>query len=165
MIMKTFLYYYFAGFNFSSPKKVCMIREKINVPTIAKVFAPQKDEGPLPLQQMIVLATLLKLHKAAPHSRTPKVDGVTAPFPLNVVYDEYRKICTAKAFAWIDRSEIASVCNMLHDRSLVTVIENTGSGAKGKKHALGAASKTGVLFNFGLVENLVNQCQDLKSIL
>lgn len=134
--------------------------------TVAKVFAPPKDDGPLPLQQMIILATLLKIHKSAPLSRQPKVDGVVAPIPMVQVYEEYRKICTTKGFSWIDRSDIASVCSMLQDRSLVTVVENmSGGNTKAKKFGtLNSTNKTGFLFSLNAVEKIVMQC-DMKAII
>jgi len=157
------------GFNFTSPKKMCVLRGKIGVPMVAKVFAPVKDEGPLPLQQMIILATMLKIYKTASRTRTPDVNGVKVAIPMVQFYEEYRKICAAKTFAWIDRSDITTVCNMLQDRSLITVIENTGgtSNAKGKGKfgTLNSANKTGFMFNVPAVEKILMQCDDnIKSV-
>lgn len=134
---------------------------------VSKVFAPPKDDGPLPLQQMILLATLLRLNKLAPHSKNPKADGISVPLPMIQVYEEYRRICAAKNFSWIDRSEIVSVGSMLADRSLVTVVENMGGGVgKGKKalSTMTTANKTGLLIsNFNAVDKIVMGC-DMKSI-
>jgi hypothetical protein len=145
------------------------LRERITVGTVAKVFAPTKDDGPFPLQQMIMLATLLKIYKnaqSAPTSRHPKIDGVTHPIPMIQAYDEYRKICAVKAFSAIDRSDIVSVCSMLQDRSLVTVVENmSGAGPKSKKFGtLSSANKTGFLFSLNAVEKIIMEC-DMKSII
>lgn len=148
------------GFNFSSPtKRYCMRSDKVGVSTVAKVFGPQKDEGPLPLQQMIILSTFMKIYKDAPNSRQPKVNGVTSPIPMSTVYDEYRKICATKGYSWIERCEIVSVCGMLQDRSLVTVVENMSAGAgSSKKFAtMNSKNKTGFLFEPKAVEKIVMQ--------
>jgi cell division control protein 6 len=153
------------GFNFTSPKKCCILQEKVNVATVAKVFGPQRDEGPLPLQQKIVLATLLRINKAAPHSKQPKLDGVMSAIPLTTLYDEYRKICTEKEFSWLDRSEIMSVCGMLQDRSLVTVIENmTGAGSSKKFGGMNPKNKTGVMLDPFAVEKVV-MSTDMRSVI
>jgi len=151
-----------AGFNFSSPKKFCILQEKINVITVAKIFGPQKDDGPLPLQQLVILGTFLRLHKAAPNSKQPKADGVIGAIPLSNLYDEYRKICSEKGLSWMDRSEIVSVCGLLQDRSLVTVIENPTT-ATAKKLGMSSKNKTGFLFDPPAVEKLIAH-SDMKSL-
>ncbi len=133
---------------------------------VSKVFVAPKDEGPLPLQQMIILTTLLRLHKLAPQSQNPKVDGISAPFPMNTMYNEYRAICATKGFSWIERSDIVSICGMLQDRSLVTVVENMGGKNNSKRGAgtMSNVSKSGFSFNYNSVDKIVMQ-SDMKSII
>lgn len=149
----------------SPPKRTCIRNDQIGIVAVSKALQIKKDEGPLPLQQVTILAALLKTHREAPNTRDPLVDGVNKPIPMPVLYKQYRKICSLKGFSWIEESELPLVCEVLQDRSLVSVV-NTGNSS-GKKLSMGnkkfgspsagGNNKIGVLFDPRSTEALVLQ--------
>ena len=142
---------------------MCIRDQKIGIAAMSKILAPKKDDGAIPLQQKIILATLLKINKEAPNSANIPQDGVSSPIPMAAFYETYRKICTDKGLSWIDRSELSSILELLEDRSLVHVTEGSkGTPAKKAKNA--KAGKTGVFFHPQAVLNLVKSDAVVDSI-
>ncbi|CAG7829079.1 unnamed protein product [Allacma fusca] len=150
------------GFNSSSPKKGCHHDDKIGVAAISKVLGPQKDDGILPLQQKILLATLLKINKEAPNSIAFPNDGVTSAIPTASFYEAYRKVCTDKGFSWIDRGELSSICGLLEDRCLIQVTESTATSKK--KLNSTKTSKGGILFQPDAVTKMLRNDPVVESI-
>lgn len=154
-----------------SPRKVCVRNDQIGILAVSKALQIRKDEGPLPLQQITILAALLKLNREAPNLRDPSVDGVSKPIPMSLVFKQYRKICSLKGFSWIEESELPLVCEVLQDRSLLSVVNSGNSSAKklsfGSKKfgspSAGAGSKLGVMFDPRSIEGLVMQ-ESLKDL-
>lgn len=103
--------------------------------------------------------------------RDTLVDGVNKPIPLATLYRQYRKICSLKGFSWIEESELPLVCEVLQDRSLVSVV-NTGASSKklsfgskkfGSPSAASSSNKIGIIFDPRAIEQLVVQ-GDLKNL-
>ncbi|CAL8088046.1 unnamed protein product [Orchesella dallaii] len=153
-----------------SPKKICIRNDQIGIVAVSKVLQIRKDDGPLPLQQTTVLAALLQSNREAPNTREPLVDGVNKPIPMSLLYKQYRKICSLKGFSWIEESELPSVCEILQDRSLVSIVSSGNSSSKkfsaGTKR-FGSPSannvKIGVTFDPKGIESIVFR-GDLKTL-
>jgi len=128
----------------------------------------RKDDGPLPLQQTTVLAALLKANRDAPNTKEPLVDGVNKPLPIPLLYKQYRRICSLKGFSWIEESELPSVCEILQDRSLLSIVNSGGSSSSSKSKKFGSTSsnsngKIGVMFDPKSIQDIVLR-GDLKTI-
>jgi len=137
----------------------------VGILAISKALAPKRDEGGLPIQQQLILATLLRLHRRAAHSRTLPIDGVQAAVPLTTLYDEYRKVCEDKGFLWIDRSELSSVCGMLEDRQLLSMTQGAGTPSSSKRvMSAKTKNKAGLFFDPKATEIALRNWEFLESI-
>lgn len=134
---------------------------------MSKVLTGEKDDGTIPLQQGIILLTLHNINFKAQNCKTFTEDGIQTPIPIDRVYKDHLSICEKYMFPRIDRSDLPSACSMLQDRSLVTVIERSGSASPSAssprsrfgtlKRGLASKSKspvgvTGILFDPRAVE-------------
>lgn len=94
--------------------------------------------------------------------RDPLVDGVNKPIPMATLYREYRKLCSLKGFAWIEESELPMICEVLQDRSLLSIVNSGGAkklsvGTKKFGSPSSAASKIGIMFDPRAIEALILQ--------
>jgi len=135
------------------------------------VLGPEKDEGTLPIQQLLLLATLFRLYRKST-AGLASLDGdgraaAPVPVPLASVYEEYQRICDVKGYEFIDMSEIVSIFGMLEDRSLVSFAPSpniTPSSRKGRMSSKGKGLQEGLTFDPKKVEFLLQKGDFLNSI-